>query len=113
MMNQVVSFTKNEYVSLVKSLWSFIKSLKSISDYWFDAISWSSLLLEIFMINQCLRFFLIVLGTSKQDCGIKTSEIFSFFPLKNNSVIIGLNLRTPYLLSYHQTLLTLPFSFLD
>ena len=52
-----------------------MKSLNSISDEWFDAICWSSLLLGIFMIKQCVGFSIIVLGTLKQDWDIKTSEM--------------------------------------
>ena len=36
-----VSPTKREYGSLVYLLFSFIKSLKSVSDKWVGAISWS------------------------------------------------------------------------
>ena len=40
--------------------------------------------------------------------------MLSFLTLKSNSVTIGLNfLLDPYLLSYHQALLTLFFSMLD
>ena len=45
--DKVVSFTKDENVSLL----SFIKSWKSISDEWFRSISWSSLLFSIFKIK--------------------------------------------------------------
>ena len=56
------------------------------------------------------------LGILEKGCEIKTSEIQSFFfLLKNSSVTIGLNFfyYIPYLLSYHQRLLILPFSLLD
>ena len=49
--NKVVSFTKSEYGSLVYSLQSFMKSLKPISDKWFEAICRTSLLLGMFMIK--------------------------------------------------------------
>ena len=40
-----------------------MKSLKSMSDEWFDAICWSFVLIGIFMIKQCVVLSLIVLGT--------------------------------------------------
>ena len=60
-------------------------------------------------------FSLIALGTLKQDCDIKTTEILSFHPLKSNSVTLGINFLLPSIsaLSYHQTLFTLFFSLLD
>ena len=61
----------------------------STSDKWFDAIYWLSLLLRI--LKSCVAFSIIVLGTLKLGCDIKTSEILSCFPLKNNSVTIGLS----------------------
>ena len=42
-----------------------MKSLNLISDKGFDAIFWSTVLLGIFMIKQCVAFSVIVLGTSK------------------------------------------------
>ena len=60
-----VSPTKREYGSLVYLLFSFIKSLKSVSDKCVGAISWSSFLLGIFIIKECLEFSLIALGTFK------------------------------------------------
>ena len=74
-----------------------MKSLNSISDEWFDAICWSSLLLGIFMIKQCVGFSIIVLGTLKQDWDVKTSEMLSFLPLKNNSVTTGLNVLLAFI----------------
>ena len=67
-----------------------MKSLKSMSDEWFDAICWSSLLLGILIIKYCVKSSLIGLGTFKSDCEIKISEILSFLSLKNNSVTKGL-----------------------
>ena len=49
--DKIVSFTKTEYCSLVYSISNFIKSLKPMSDKWFDVICWSSLLLRIFMMK--------------------------------------------------------------
>ena len=43
------------------------------------------------MIKQCVKFSLISFGTAKYDCVIKTREMFSFLPLINNSVTIGLS----------------------
>ena len=62
-----------------------------MSDKWFAAMCWSSLLLGIFMIKQCVALNLIVLGFLKQNCYIKVSGILTPLPLKNNSVTIGLN----------------------
>ena len=38
-----------------------------------------------------VEFGLIFFGTEKQDCVIKTREMFSFLPLMNNSVTTGLS----------------------
>ena len=46
--DKVVPFTKNECGSYTKEC---LKSLKSMSDEWLNAICWSSLLLGIFMIK--------------------------------------------------------------
>ena len=42
-----------------------MKSLKSISDVWFEAICWNYFLLGIFIIKLCVAFSLIDLGTFK------------------------------------------------
>ena len=42
-----------------------MKFLNSISDEWFDAVCWSSLLLDIFVIR-CVAFSLIPLDTLKK-----------------------------------------------
>ena len=55
-----------------------MKSLKSVSDEWFNAICWSSLLLGIFMIKKWVEFSLTSFGTLKYDCVIKTKESFKF-----------------------------------
>ena len=60
-------------------------------DKWFNAICWSSLLLGIFMIKQCVVFNLIFFGTLKYFYDKKIIEILSFLALKNNSVNTGLN----------------------
>ena len=50
-----------------------MKSLNSLSTKWLDAIYRISFLLGIFiMIKQCVAFSLIVLGTLKKGCDIKT-----------------------------------------
>ena len=48
----VVSLTKKEYVSAVHFLWILMKSSVLISDEWFNAICWSSLLLGILSIKK-------------------------------------------------------------
>ena len=60
-----------------------------ISDEWFNAICWSSLLFGIFMVKKCVEFSLTSFGTLKYDCVIKTIEMFNFIYLINNSVSIG------------------------
>ena len=60
-----------------------MKFLKSISD--------KSYLFGIFMIKKCVVFNLTFLGTLKDNCLIKTLEMFNFMPLINNSVTIGLS----------------------
>ena len=48
----VVSLTKNEYGSAVHFLWILMKCLKLISNEWFGAICWSSLLFGIFIMKE-------------------------------------------------------------
>ena len=60
-----------------------------ISDEWFNAICWSSLLFGIFMIKKSVEFSLTSFGTLKYDCVIKTIEMINFISLINNSVSIG------------------------
>ena len=57
-----------------------------MSDEWFNAICWSSLLFGIFIIKKWVVFSLTSFGALKYDCVIKTREMFSFLPLINNSV---------------------------
>ena len=52
----VVSLTKNEYGSTVQFLLMLVKSLVLMSDEWFIAISWSSLLFGIFVIKNWVVF---------------------------------------------------------
>ena len=49
-----------------------------------------TLFFGIFLMDLSVEFSLILFGTAKKDCVIKTREIFSFLPLINNSVTIGL-----------------------
>ena len=74
-----------------------MKSLKSMSNKWFDAIYWSFLLLGILMIKNWVVFSLTALGTLKWGCVIKKSQILIFLPLKTNSVTIGLNFLLYYI----------------
>ena len=60
-----------------------------ISDEWFNAICWSSLLFGISMVRKCVEFSLTSFGTLKYDCVIKTIEMFNFISLINNSVSSG------------------------
>ena len=62
------------------------KSLKPVSDEWFNAICWSSLLSGIFIIKKCVEFSLTSFGTLKNTCVINTIEIFAFLALVDNSV---------------------------
>ena len=48
-----------------------------MSDEWFEAICWSALLLEIFMIKWRVAFSLIVSDVLKQDCDIITRVMLS------------------------------------
>ena len=41
--------------------------------------------------NSVWNFSLVFIGTTKWDCIIKIEEMFSFLPLINDSVIIGLS----------------------
>ena len=72
----VLSLTKKEYGSVVYFLWMLIKSLVLISDEWFKAICWSSLLFGISVIKKWVVFSLTSFGTLKYDCVIKAREIF-------------------------------------
>ena len=42
------------------------------------------------MTKNSVTFNLTVLGTVKEDCDIKTSEMLSFRPLMNDSATIGI-----------------------
>ena len=66
-----------------------MKPLKPISDEWFDAICWSSLLFGIFIIKNCGEFSITFFGTWKYDCVIKAIEMLNILSLINNSVITG------------------------
>ena len=57
----VVSLTEREYGSAVYSLWILSKSLLLMSDEWFIAICWSSVLFGIFAIKKWLVFSLTLL----------------------------------------------------
>ena len=63
----VVSLTKNEYSSEVHFLKKLVKSLVLMSDEWFIAICWSSLLFGIFAIKKWVVFSLTSFGTLKCD----------------------------------------------
>ena len=65
---KAVSLTKKEYGAAVQILQILMKSLKSLSDEWFNTICWSFLLLGIFIIKKCLEFSLTSFGTLKYDC---------------------------------------------
>ena len=57
--------TKKEYGFAVHVLYKFIKSLKSISYEWLNAICWSSRLSQIFIKKWCAEFSLTFFGTEK------------------------------------------------
>ena len=84
-----MSLTKKVYGSAVYFLWSFMKSLKSTSVEWCDAISWSFFLLGILIMKKWVEFSRTSLGTLKHDCVLKTIEMFSFLPVISNSVTTG------------------------
>ena len=42
------------------------------------------------MTKNSVTFNLTVLGTVKEDCDIKTSEMLSFLPLMNDSATVGI-----------------------
>ena len=87
----VVSLTKKEYGSEVHSLYILARSLVLMSDEWFIAICWSSLLFGIFEKRKWVVFSLTSFGTLNYDWIIKTREVFNFLPLINNSVTIEFN----------------------
>ena len=70
----VVSLTKKEYGLAGCIFLILIKSLVLISDEWFRAICWSSLLFGIFVIKKWVAFSLTSFGILKYDCVIKTRE---------------------------------------
>ena len=82
------SLTKKEYGLAAHYLLILMKSLKLMSDEWFSAICWSSLLFRIFMIKKWVEFSLTSFGNLKYDWVIKTREMFNFLLLINNSVTI-------------------------
>ena len=84
----VASLTKKEYGLAVHFLYILMKSLALISDEWFNAICWSSLLFGIFVIKKWVVFSLLSLGTLKYDYVTTIRETFKFLPLINNSVTI-------------------------
>ena len=59
-----------------------MKSLKQTSDEWLDAICWSSLLLEIFIIKEFVAFSLIVLGPLEIRLTWKRVKWWAFYLLK-------------------------------
>ena len=59
-----------------------------MSDEWFSAVCWSSLLFRIFMIKKWVEFSLTSFGTLKYAWVIKRREMFNFLHLINSSVII-------------------------
>ena len=96
----IVSITKKEYVIM--------------SDEWFIAICWSSLLLGIFAIKKWLVFSLTSFRTLKYDWVTKTREIFIFLHLINNSVTVEFSFfYESYWQSYHQKLLISYFLYQD
>ena len=46
-----------------------------MSDEWFNATYWSSLLFKVFMIKKWVELSLTSFGTLKYDCVIKTREM--------------------------------------
>ena len=59
-----------------------------MSDEWFSAICWSSLLFKIFITKKLVEFSLTSFGSLKYDYVIKTREMFNILPLVNNLVTI-------------------------
>ena len=55
-----------------------MKSLALLSDEWFNAICWSSLLFGIFAIKKWVLFSLTSFANLKYDCVVKAKEQFSF-----------------------------------
>ena len=64
-----------------------------MSDEWFDATFWSSLLLGIFIIKQYVALF--------YESYIKIPKILSFLSFKNSSVTIGLMFFIRFYIWYH------------
>ena len=87
----IASLTRKEYGLAVNSLQILMKTLVLISDEWFRAISWSSLLFGIFAIKKWVILSLTSFGTLNYDCVIKVIEIYNFLPLITNSVTIKFN----------------------
>ena len=73
----------------------FMKSWKSMSDEWLNAIFWSSYLFGIFIIKYCVECSVIFFDAAKYDNKIKVREMFSFLLLINNSVATGLSFLWP------------------
>ena len=62
---RVASITKKVYSFAVHSLYRFRKSLKWISDEWWNAVCWSYRLFGIFIIKHCEEFSPILFETAK------------------------------------------------
>ena len=58
---KVASITKKEYGVAVLFMWKLVRSLRSISDEWFNVILLSSHL----HVKKCVEFSLMVFGTAK------------------------------------------------
>ena len=65
--SSVVSLTKNEYGSAVYFLYILPKPLVLISDEWFIAICWSSLLFGIFAMKKWVVFRLTLGNKNKRN----------------------------------------------
>ena len=62
-----------------------------MSDEWFIAVCWSSLLFGIFIIKKCVEVSLTSFGTLKYDCVIKERKVLICPSPINSSLTIGLS----------------------
>ena len=75
---RVVSMSENKYGFAVNFLHKFLYTPKSTSDEWLGEICWSSRLLGIFIIKNCVVFSHTFFGSWNWDCKMNTKEIFCF-----------------------------------
>lgn len=113
---RLVSMSENKYGFAVNFLYKCLYAPKSTWDEWLVEICWSSRLLGIFIIKNCVVFNHTFFGSWNWDCKMNTKEIFCFRLLINRYCNWLLHEVFDYWLyqqSYGRKLSKLFFIFLD